>query len=141
MMLESLILRNFTAFSEADFEFAPGLNVIVGENGTGKTHILKVAYSCVYVFNEEARKAGPSMPIIPYLKAAVCLITDNTYQNGICTRTRWYGKMSYDTETLARDRRSAPGRAGGDVPAGRIRCRHHGGPHNVRSSPRGCGCC
>jgi hypothetical protein len=27
-----------------DFEFSPGLNVIVGENGTGKTHVLKLGY-------------------------------------------------------------------------------------------------
>ena len=33
-MLESLRLRNFTAFTDADFKFAKGLNVIVGENGT-----------------------------------------------------------------------------------------------------------
>jgi recombinational DNA repair ATPase RecF len=45
-MLESLNLKNFTAFGEADFQFSPGLNVIVGENGTGKTHILKLSY-CV----------------------------------------------------------------------------------------------
>ncbi|MEO8165765.1 MAG: AAA family ATPase [Betaproteobacteria bacterium] len=70
-MIESLTLKNFTAFGEANFEFASGLNVIVGENGSGKTHALKLAYSCVYVFNEAARKSGPAMPIIPYLKSAV----------------------------------------------------------------------
>jgi energy-coupling factor transporter ATP-binding protein EcfA2 len=48
-MLESLELKNFTAFKEASLKFAPGLNVIVGENGTGKTHILKLAYSAIYV--------------------------------------------------------------------------------------------
>ena len=48
-MLESLRLKNFTAFAAADFKFAPGLNMIVGENGTGKTHVLKVAYSVLHV--------------------------------------------------------------------------------------------
>lgn len=43
-MLESLRLINFTAFADADLQFCPGLNVIVGQNGTGKTHLLKVAY-------------------------------------------------------------------------------------------------
>ena len=46
-MLETLKLRNFTVFEEAEFHFAPGLNVLVGENGTGKTHVLKVAYSAI----------------------------------------------------------------------------------------------
>ncbi|MGZ8250234.1 AAA family ATPase, partial [Methylomagnum sp.] len=43
-MLKSLSLENFTVFSSAQFEFSPGINVIVGENGTGKTHLLKAAY-------------------------------------------------------------------------------------------------
>ncbi|HFD86240.1 MAG TPA: ATP-binding protein [Gammaproteobacteria bacterium] len=43
-MLKELSLKNFTAFSRADFKFCEGLNVIVGENGTGKTHVLKLAH-------------------------------------------------------------------------------------------------
>lgn len=44
-MLESLRLQNFTCFSDLQLEFVPGVNVFVGENGTGKTHILKVIHS------------------------------------------------------------------------------------------------
>lgn len=44
-MIESLKLFDFTVFQEASFEFSPGLNVIVGENATGKTHLLKALYS------------------------------------------------------------------------------------------------
>lgn len=43
-MIKQLSLRNFTVFKEADLTFSPGLNVIMGENGTGKTHLLKLAY-------------------------------------------------------------------------------------------------
>lgn len=43
-MLKELKLTNFTVFPEAKIKFAPGLNVIVGENGCGKTHLLKLAY-------------------------------------------------------------------------------------------------
>lgn len=35
-MLKSLNIRNLTAFAEADLEFSPQLNVIVGENAVGK---------------------------------------------------------------------------------------------------------
>ena len=38
-------MKNFTAFSDAEFEFVPGVNVFVGENGTGKTHVMKVLYA------------------------------------------------------------------------------------------------
>lgn len=44
-MLDRLILTNFTAFSEIDLPFSPGVNVFIGANGTGKTHILKVLYA------------------------------------------------------------------------------------------------
>ena len=40
-MLKSLHLKNFTVFPDANLEFGKQLNVIVGENGLGKTHVLK----------------------------------------------------------------------------------------------------
>lgn len=44
-MLKSLQLDHFTVFQRARLTFGRNLNVIVGENGTGKSHILKAAYS------------------------------------------------------------------------------------------------
>jgi AAA15 family ATPase/GTPase len=43
-MIKHLKLRNFTVFKETDLKFSQGLNVIIGENGTGKTHLLKMCY-------------------------------------------------------------------------------------------------
>jgi ABC-type lipoprotein export system ATPase subunit len=43
-MITNLSLKNFTAFKELDIEFSPKINVIIGENGTGKTQLLKAAY-------------------------------------------------------------------------------------------------
>jgi len=43
-MLKSLHIKQFTVFKDAQFKFSPGLNVIVGDNGTGKTHVLKLGY-------------------------------------------------------------------------------------------------
>ena len=54
-MLHSLAIKNFTVFSDSLFEFSPGLNVIIGENGTGKSHLLKLAYSVAYVRHEMGR--------------------------------------------------------------------------------------
>lgn len=48
-MIKSLKLRNFTAFSNISAEFSPKINIIIGENGTGKTHLIKAAYAmCKY---------------------------------------------------------------------------------------------
>src|SRR5690554_8042603 len=43
-MLNNLSLKGFTVFTDATLEFVPGLNVIVGENGTGKSQLLKAGY-------------------------------------------------------------------------------------------------
>ena len=43
-MLNTLKISNFTVFGDVEFGFSSGLNVIVGENGTGKTHVLKLGY-------------------------------------------------------------------------------------------------
>ena len=43
-MIKQLILKNFTTFTNLMLEFSPKINVILGENATGKTHLLKVAY-------------------------------------------------------------------------------------------------
>ena len=44
-MITELNLRNFTTFEKLDLSFSPKINVIIGENGTGKTHALKAAYA------------------------------------------------------------------------------------------------
>ncbi len=38
-------LSNFTVFKDTMFDFVPGINVLVGENGAGKTHLMKVMYA------------------------------------------------------------------------------------------------
>ena len=45
MTLTRVRLENFTAFAELDLELSPGINVLVGANGTGKTHLMKVCYA------------------------------------------------------------------------------------------------
>jgi len=44
-MLKSIKFERFTAFEKLEVQFSPGINVFIGENGTGKTHILKAAYA------------------------------------------------------------------------------------------------
>lgn len=70
-MLDSLTAKNFTAFTSVEFNFSPGLNVIVGENGTGKTHVLKLAYSAIYVSVRSSKEAGAGSPTKAYLQSAV----------------------------------------------------------------------
>jgi hypothetical protein len=43
-MIAKLELTNFAKFGELSINFSPKINVIIGENGTGKTQLLKAAY-------------------------------------------------------------------------------------------------
>ena len=56
MTITRVKLQNFTVFESLDLEPSPGINVLVGANGTGKTHFLKACYAaCVtYVPGEDA---------------------------------------------------------------------------------------
>lgn len=52
-----LVLENFTAFEHFEQEFSPGINILIGTNGTGKTHILKTLYAlCAVTTGEDAEK-------------------------------------------------------------------------------------
>jgi len=70
-MLTRLILKNLTVFSEAEFVFANGLNVVAGANGTGKSHLLKVAYTIAAVSARGEKDSGSPVPTKSYLETAV----------------------------------------------------------------------
>ncbi|WP_439840698.1 AAA family ATPase [Aeromonas veronii] len=55
-MIKSFSLKNFTLFREAEMTLSPNLNVIIGENGCGKSHLLKALYSLVSVSAEQGKK-------------------------------------------------------------------------------------
>src|SRR5580765_6668962 len=44
-MIEQIKFERFTAFEDLTIPFSKGINIFIGENGTGKTHILKAIYS------------------------------------------------------------------------------------------------
>lgn len=70
-MLKSLHLKNFTVFPDARFMFGKNLNVFIGENGLGKTQILKTAYVMAYVSAKGAKETAAVTPTKTYLQGAV----------------------------------------------------------------------
>jgi predicted ATPase len=47
MKIKKLSLKKFTAFEEEEFQFCDGINVLIGANGTGKSHAMKAMYELV----------------------------------------------------------------------------------------------
>jgi predicted ATPase len=44
-MIKDLKIGGFTLFQKAHLTFSKGINVVIGSNGTGKSHLLKLAYT------------------------------------------------------------------------------------------------
>ena len=53
-MLSKIKFERFTAFEQLEVEFSPGINIFIGENGTGKTHLMKVAYAACDITKSKA---------------------------------------------------------------------------------------
>ncbi len=69
--IRRLSLRRFTSFENLELEFSDGVNAIIGENGTGKSHLLKLLYSISEAVRRRAigdgtidlpMKGGASLP-------------------------------------------------------------------------------
>ncbi|MCX4239825.1 AAA family ATPase [Paraliomyxa miuraensis] len=61
MALESLHLNDFGVFEDVTFEFCPGLNVIIGENATGKSHAMKAAYAMLRALQSDRSESRATM--------------------------------------------------------------------------------
>ncbi|ETR71949.1 MAG: ATP-binding protein [Candidatus Magnetoglobus multicellularis str. Araruama] len=51
IQISALEIENFTVFKKANIEFSQGLNIIIGENATGKSHLLRLIYSILKTNN------------------------------------------------------------------------------------------
>ena len=60
MRVTSLKLANVRAIKAAEFQFRPGINLVVGVNGVGKTSVLDSLVACLPAFVKEANKVRSS---------------------------------------------------------------------------------
>ncbi len=57
MIISKIKLKQFTAFDQLDLDLSSGINVFIGANGTGKTHLMKVAYAACDISKTKANMA------------------------------------------------------------------------------------
>lgn len=60
--INHLRLRGITVFDDVDLDFSPGINVLLGRNSTGKTHIMKVLYAALYACEQLRLEPQPPAP-------------------------------------------------------------------------------
>lgn len=54
IVLQSLEVANMQFFDDFEWEFSPGMNVLLGRNGYGKTHLLRAITSLLYKDKEKS---------------------------------------------------------------------------------------
>ena len=81
-MLKKLEVNNFTVFENISIDFCGGIDILIGENGTGKTHLLKILYACCY------KKDYDGNVFARYFSndGWVSLMRKNSHRNGVVIR-------------------------------------------------------
>ena len=69
-MLRSLDLEDFTVFDRAKIELG-ALNVIHGENSSGKSHLLRLGYTLAASLSRAPNSAAPETPTKAFLERAI----------------------------------------------------------------------
>ncbi|MCF8090722.1 MAG: AAA family ATPase [Desulfotignum sp.] len=76
-MLTKLHIKNFTLFKHCNLHFSDNLNIFIGENGTGKTHLLKLPHAIISNSAEEATRNANAQDSQP---------TKGALQSGIASK-------------------------------------------------------
>lgn len=63
MPIERVALRDFTAFEDIQLDLPSGIAVLLGENGTGKTHVLKAIYATLKAAERLEHPTLPGMSV------------------------------------------------------------------------------
>ncbi len=91
---QSLRLENFTAFAAAEFEFVPGVNVFIGENGTGKTHVMKALYAMQLTLSRE-RDIDSSLKALFQLEDVAYTVRSDTDMADYLSAGGQYGRHEW----------------------------------------------
>ena len=98
MNITQIKLENFTVFKDAEISFDKGINIFIGENGTGKTHILKVLYSACQAANPKVSFSNKIVrTMLPDEFKISRLITRNRGNHN--SKVKMCSKMDEDTST------------------------------------------
>ena len=86
-MITRVRLKNVTVFRSADMAFSNGVNIFIGENGTGKTHLMKVLYSaCSIVDQKEERTLDQKLKAV-FLPNSIGRLVHRSQGRGACELT------------------------------------------------------
>ncbi len=102
--VQKLYLEQFTAFESATFEFCSSINVLIGANATGKSHVMKIIYTLLKVCETAHQNKTAPMPEVEVLVDRTLLEvfrTDSLNEFVRCGKEEAWGSLDYGNEELA----------------------------------------
>jgi ABC-type Mn2+/Zn2+ transport system ATPase subunit len=106
MPLTKFEAENFTVFKKISISFNSGLNVFVGENGVGKTHIMKLAYAACQASKHDVSFAQKTTMVFRPDQSSIGRLVkrgkDNTAKVTVCSDTSKIG-MTFSMKTTKWD--------------------------------------
>ncbi len=97
-MLTRLFINNFTVFREAEIRLSRGLNVIVGENASGKSHLLKLCYTICNSVAETSKRPMTKETIERYIAEKLVKVFRPDNLGRLATRV--WGKSHCEVEAF-----------------------------------------
>lgn len=94
MAIEKVILDNFTVFTKLDITLSPGVNVFIGANGTGKTHLMKVIYAACDVTKTKSHFAEKLIRVFLPSDRALGRLVTRQKKSSECTIALYRGHGS-----------------------------------------------
>ena len=98
-------LHRFTAFNELDLLPCRGINVFVGTNATGKTHLMKVAYAACDATKKEERFADKLTRVFQPAEGKIGRLVKRRQGGDVAIAEVQIGKSSVRTEFASRTTR------------------------------------
>lgn len=102
MTITKARFQRFTAFDDLTVDLSPGINVFIGENGTGKTHILKALYAACDVTKSGLTYAEKLVRVFLPLNRAPGRLVKRQRGNNSGTVSVWRGRHEL-TVSINRD--------------------------------------
>lgn len=115
MAIEKISIKNFTLFKNIEIDFSSKVNIFIGENGTGKTHLLKILNTIGSSSLEASKIFGISqdlfyeiskqsnVKIIGFINKIIFIPAKDmlTHSKGLIEMSKKYSKeMPFDTTLL-----------------------------------------
>lgn len=113
MAISKIKLERFTAFEKLALDFSPGINVLIGANGTGKTHLMKIVYSACDISKTKADFAEKLVRVFLPSGRAIGRLVKRQKSSTRCAaeifRDHLKLRVSFSNHTTAVDRATVTG--------------------------------